>query len=490
MHLTTLFNQRSNISFLLSKRMSDKSKWLFEDRFCKDPTTKQPLPHDRLPVCFEMRFVPQGRVLEALTWLLANSDHGRFAGWYCKNPTPPKPGGRPGRDHTQNVFLWFDPVGFDHSKAFTGSLDVPLLHMQNSISPPSDGVWPLPPVLYDSAMHNKQGYDVEVNYSGHGDYFGDKATVWLHTPHSWEKATTIKGNIVKALHLHQDEPGCVGLTDAGVVHRVVDGALVFGVSFLPEPKNLKAHSFSTWVNSDAKPMWLAHQEEHCTWSATEHQGKAVALSKVSKLAQEKSIMMEDKRARSLFVSSSAIGGLPDQISASDFTSALHVSLKLGNSAGIVTSVKMARNLDGRLKRSGHPDTPGQPYFFVEFATVAIMEQVLALQSISVFGVPFSFRPRVWLLGSNRGPSDDKSGSAASNGTNGTKRSAADMFPGRSPFNPWSRMPGAPPGDLPCDAATATRSLRSATRRTGRSCRWATSPPASTTPRSPTCSESR
>jgi hypothetical protein len=170
----------------------------------------------------------------------------------------------------------------------------------------------------------------------------------------------------------------VDLTDAAVIHRVVNGVLVFGVSFLPEPKNVKAHNFTAWVNSDAKPMWLAHQEAHCTWSATEHPGKAVALSKVSKLAQEKPVMMEAKRARSLFVSSSAIGGLPDRISASDFTSALHVVLKLGNSAGIVTAVKMARNPDGRLKRSGHPETPGQPYFFVEFATVAIMEQVLAL----------------------------------------------------------------------------------------------------------------
>ena len=99
-HLTTLFNQRDHVAFLLSKRMMDKSKWLFEGKFCKDAATKQPLPHDQLPICFEMRFVPQGRVLEALTWLLANSDRDRFAGWYCKNPTPPKEGGRPGRDHT------------------------------------------------------------------------------------------------------------------------------------------------------------------------------------------------------------------------------------------------------------------------------------------------------------------------------------------------------------------------------------------------------
>lgn len=34
-HLTALFNQRDHVAFLLSKRMMDKSKWLFEDKFAR-----------------------------------------------------------------------------------------------------------------------------------------------------------------------------------------------------------------------------------------------------------------------------------------------------------------------------------------------------------------------------------------------------------------------------------------------------------------------
>ena len=79
--LKTLFSKKENVSFLEKRRLSDKSKHLFEERFCKDDK-KQPLPHDQLPVCFEMRFIPKGRVLEALAWVVANTDTKRFAGWY------------------------------------------------------------------------------------------------------------------------------------------------------------------------------------------------------------------------------------------------------------------------------------------------------------------------------------------------------------------------------------------------------------------------
>ena len=41
--LKTLFGKKENISFLFDRRLTDKSKHFFEERFCKD-AMKQPLP--------------------------------------------------------------------------------------------------------------------------------------------------------------------------------------------------------------------------------------------------------------------------------------------------------------------------------------------------------------------------------------------------------------------------------------------------------------